>query len=122
MGEDQPRPGRSAVHSMFWVFDQESGRLALVAAGLEEGPRKEGHSGSAAKAEAMVKMVTKTRIIFLLDDIPDGNVSGRDERASCGRASTLKSRTTAEERLCALMAAGARLLHRNRRAACRCPM
>src|SRR5579871_2523274 len=92
MGEDQPRPGRSAVHSMFWVFDQESGRLALVAVGLEEGPRKEGHSGSAAKAEAMVKRVTKTRIIFLLDDIPDGNVSGRAERASCGRASTLKSR------------------------------
>ena len=50
IGEDQPRPGISVVHSTFSDFDHFSGRLELATAGLDEGPRKEGQSESAAKA------------------------------------------------------------------------
>ena len=39
MGEDQPRPGIAAVHSMLDVVDHFSGRLELVTEGLEVGPR-----------------------------------------------------------------------------------
>src|SRR5882724_6608397 len=66
IGEDQPRPGRVAVHSMLDVFDHLSGRLELMAEGLEEGPRKPGHSGSPAKALA-AESNTMTLIIILLD-------------------------------------------------------
>src|SRR5580700_8214141 len=70
IGEDQPRPGRVAVHSILDVFDHLSGRLELMAEGLEEGPRKPGHSGSPAKAQATKRNTTSntmTRIIILLD-------------------------------------------------------
>src|ERR1700732_503439 len=65
IGEDQPRPGMSVVHSTFSDFDHFSGRLELAAAGVEEGPRKEGHSGSAAKAIEIAKMVVRARIMVL---------------------------------------------------------
>ena len=65
IGEDQPRPGRVAVHSILEVFDHLSGRLELMADGLEEGPRKPGHSGSAAKAQATKKSDAMTRFMFL---------------------------------------------------------
>ena len=68
IGEDQPRPGMSVVHSTFSDFDHFSGRLELATAGLEEGPRKEGHSGSAAKAIEIAKMVARARVMVLLDD------------------------------------------------------
>ena len=37
IGEDQPRPGMSVVHSTFSDFDHLSGRLELMPEGLEEG-------------------------------------------------------------------------------------
>jgi len=66
IGEDQPRPGMSAVHSTFSDFDHFSGSLELWAAGLEEGSRKEGHLGSAAKAIESAKMVARGRVMVLL--------------------------------------------------------
>src|SRR5580658_1779341 len=66
IGEDQPRPGMSAVHSTFSDLDHLSGRLELMAEGLEEGPRNPGHSGSPAKAQAMVSD-RMTLLIILLD-------------------------------------------------------
>jgi hypothetical protein len=73
IGEDQPRPGIVAVHSILDVFDHLSGRLALTAEGLEEGPRKPGHSGSLAKAQGIeiIKGIainnTMALIMILLD-------------------------------------------------------
>ena len=75
IGEDQPRPGMSVVHSTFSDFDHFSGRLELATAGLEEGPRKDGHSGSAAKAMEIAKMVARARVMVLLDDRWQANVS-----------------------------------------------
>src|SRR5580698_6137733 len=67
IGEDQPRPGRVAVHSILDVFDHLSGRLALMAEGFEAGPRKPGQSGSAAKAEERTKSDATTQFMVLLD-------------------------------------------------------
>jgi hypothetical protein len=67
IGEDQPRPGSVAVHSIWEVFDHWSGRLELMAEGLEEGPRKPGHSGSPAKAQATRKSQAMTLFMILLD-------------------------------------------------------
>jgi hypothetical protein len=75
IGEDQPRPGMSAVHSTFSDFDHLSGRLELATEGLEEGPRKEGQSESAAKAIEAVKMIARARVMVLLDDRSQANVS-----------------------------------------------
>ncbi len=47
IGEDQPRPGISAVHSTFSVFDQVAGNRVWDT-GLDSGPRKRGHSGTSA--------------------------------------------------------------------------
>src|SRR5580700_654798 len=60
IGEDQPRPARVAIHSMFDVFDHLSGKLELSAEGLEEGPRKPGHSGSPATAQGTRRSVATT--------------------------------------------------------------
>jgi hypothetical protein len=49
------------------VFDHVSGRRELTADGLEEGPRKPGHSGSPAKAQATRKSDAMTLFIVLLD-------------------------------------------------------
>jgi len=65
----------SVVHSTFSDFDHLSGRLELATAGLEEGPRKEGHSGSAAKAIEIAKMVERARVMILLDDRRQANLS-----------------------------------------------
>src|ERR1017187_2290645 len=67
IGEDQPRPGRVAVHSILEVFDHLSGRSELMVEGLEKGPRKPGHSGSAAKAQATRKSNAMTRLMIVLD-------------------------------------------------------
>jgi len=48
------------------VFDHLSGRLELMATGLEEGPRKPGHSGSRAKAHATRKSDAMTLLMILL--------------------------------------------------------
>jgi hypothetical protein len=52
---------------MFDVFDHLSGRLELRAEGLEEGPRKPGHSGSPAKAQGARKSDAMTQFMILLD-------------------------------------------------------
>jgi hypothetical protein len=56
------------VHSTFSDFDHFSGSLELTTAGLEEGPRKEGHSGSEAKAIEIAKRVARALVMVLLDD------------------------------------------------------
>src|SRR5215472_19359024 len=75
MGEDQPRPGSVAVHSMFDVFDHLSGSLELPADGLEAGPRKPGHSGSPARMQPAAKSDAMTQFINLLDYIWSENVT-----------------------------------------------
>ena len=56
-----------AVHSMLEVFDHLSGRLELIAEGLEDGPRKPGHSGSAAEAQAITKSDAVSLLMILFD-------------------------------------------------------
>lgn len=65
MGEDQPRPGIGVAHSMLDVADHLSGRLELLADGLEKGPRKPGHSGSPAKAQAARDSEVMTLLMVL---------------------------------------------------------
>jgi hypothetical protein len=50
IGDDHPRPGISATHSTFSVFDHFSGNPFFALAGFASGPRKPGHSGSAPHA------------------------------------------------------------------------
>src|SRR5258708_4310990 len=66
IGEDHPRPGIGAVHSILEVVDHFSGRLELLAQGLERGPRKPGHSASPAKTQAARNSDAKTFLIVLL--------------------------------------------------------
>jgi len=68
IGEDQPRPGSGVAHSILEVFDHVSGKLELMADGLDEGPRNRGHSGSPAKAQA-IERDTMTQVMILLDYI-----------------------------------------------------
>src|SRR6266852_1639391 len=60
IGDDHPRPGISAAHSTFSVFDHFSGNLPLATAGLPVGPRKRGHSGSAARLSAIMQENRRT--------------------------------------------------------------
>jgi hypothetical protein len=52
---------------MLDVFDQVPGRAEFMEEGLEEGPRKPGHSGSPAKAQETRKSDAMTIFIVLLD-------------------------------------------------------
>jgi hypothetical protein len=69
IGDDHPRPGIAAVHSMLVSVDHFSGRCELAAEGLDVGPRKLGHSGSAAKmAQTAGNSPTMTFLMVSLFD------------------------------------------------------
>jgi hypothetical protein len=67
IGEDQPRPGIAVDHSILDVVDHFWGSLELLAEGLETGPLKPGHSGSAVKAQDARNSAAMSLRIFVFD-------------------------------------------------------
>src|SRR5262249_31989588 len=68
IGEDQPRPGRVALHSMLVVFDHFSGSFELMDEGFDAGPRKPGHSGSAPNTQEARNNGARRPFMTLLDN------------------------------------------------------
>src|SRR3954466_9547956 len=59
IGEDQPRPGTSALHPTLMVVDHLSGRLSIAETARPAGPRNCGHVRSAGAGATGTNAVTK---------------------------------------------------------------
>src|ERR1039458_6016318 len=58
IGDDHPRPGISAAHSTFSVFDHFSGSVPFGTIGFASGPRNPGQAGSVAHAAPKLSAIT----------------------------------------------------------------
>src|SRR5688500_19440865 len=72
IGDDQPRPGRSAVQATRSVADHETGSVASSAMPAPLGPRNCGHAGGAAATPMVVpRIAARTRPVQMR--MPDGS-------------------------------------------------